>query len=299
MFDISWGEIFVVGAVGVALTGRRDLPAASRFVGSQLGRVVGLLQGARARADQFAHQNELKQLQNEFRSGLRELDQVKMELALAASSQGMIGRNLGATTSSANRVAATATVASNSSFPSHAHNSFSPSSTALTAAAASGLPLNDDNHIASPSSIGLPTKNTQISSIPNMDLFDFQVVEENGDKSNGGVSNSTGDTPTGVTQMERAVMEEEWEKQGIGFRSVAEQGQWKVPTSSHGTATWDTSKATGSELLEYLERQCLIFDQYDQAVAKENRAMQERMLQKQQEQEAKDGSTRDDKKDAK
>eukprot|EP00536_Pseudo-nitzschia_multiseries_P005858 jgi/Psemu1/191709/e_gw1.118.116.1 len=87
MFDVSWGEIAVLGAVGIAVTGKRDLPTACRFVGHQLGRVVGLLQGARARADRFAHHNELRALQNELRSGLRELDHVKTELAVAASSR--------------------------------------------------------------------------------------------------------------------------------------------------------------------------------------------------------------------
>ena len=65
MFDVSWGELFIVGAVGATLAGRKDLPTAFRFVGSQVGRVVGLLQGARARADSYTAQNELRQLQND------------------------------------------------------------------------------------------------------------------------------------------------------------------------------------------------------------------------------------------
>mmetsp|Transcript_13273 Transcript_13273/g.27257 ORF Transcript_13273/g.27257 Transcript_13273/m.27257 type:complete len:132 (+) Transcript_13273:116-511(+) len=103
MFDVSWGELAVLGAVGVAATGKRDLPRACRFVGHQVGRVVGLLRGARARADRFAHHNELRSLQNELRSGLRELDRVKTELAVAASSGGAVGRGLGPTTASANK----------------------------------------------------------------------------------------------------------------------------------------------------------------------------------------------------
>ncbi|OEU20181.1 hypothetical protein FRACYDRAFT_153929, partial [Fragilariopsis cylindrus CCMP1102] len=104
MFDnVSWGEIVIVGSIGIAITGKRDIPKVCHFVGSQLGRVVGLLQGARVRADQFTQHNELKSLQNELRSGLRELDQVKTELAIAASSSGMVGRSLGQTTMSANK----------------------------------------------------------------------------------------------------------------------------------------------------------------------------------------------------
>jgi len=104
MFETSWGEIFVMTGLCVVLVGRHDLPKASRFVGSQVGRVVGLLQGARLRADRFAAQNELRQLQNELRAGLRELDAVKAEIAVAASSRGTFGRTLGATVPSANRV---------------------------------------------------------------------------------------------------------------------------------------------------------------------------------------------------
>jgi Sec-independent protein translocase protein TatA len=281
MFDISWGEIFVVGAVGVALTGRRDMPAACRFVGSQVGRVVGLLQGARARADQFAHHNELKQLQNEFRSGLRELDQVKMELAVAASSQGMMGRTLGSTTASANR----------------AGSMLPPASTAAgrnaTASLTSGLITTPQSSIPSAFNTSMP------SSTAMNDLFDFQVVDNHNHNNNSDNGNASIITPRtmDVTSMERAVMEEEWEKQGIGFRSIAERGQWNPTTaaavtssksnSAAGTAAgaWDTSKATGSELLEYLERQCLIFDQYDRAMAKEDQVLQDRILQKQEERE--------------
>eukprot|EP00571_Detonula_confervacea_P016612 CAMPEP_0172311172 /NCGR_PEP_ID=MMETSP1058-20130122/14059_1 /TAXON_ID=83371 /ORGANISM="Detonula confervacea, Strain CCMP 353" /LENGTH=89 /DNA_ID=CAMNT_0013024263 /DNA_START=134 /DNA_END=399 /DNA_ORIENTATION=- len=81
MLDISWGEIAVLTSAGLLLIGRKDLPIASHAVGQQLGRIVGLLQGARLRADRFATDHQLKQLQNEFRSGLRELDAVKAELA--------------------------------------------------------------------------------------------------------------------------------------------------------------------------------------------------------------------------
>jgi Sec-independent protein translocase protein TatA len=73
MIDVSWGETFVILGISIAAIGRKDLPKASRFFGNKVGRVVGLLQGARARADRFAQKNELNALQNELRSGLREL----------------------------------------------------------------------------------------------------------------------------------------------------------------------------------------------------------------------------------
>jgi hypothetical protein len=73
-------------------------------------------------------------------------------------------------------------------------------------------------------------------------------------------------------------LEEEWLKQGIGYKSVAESGQWDFEGK-------DTSKATGSELLEYLTRQSLIFDQYDQAMASQNQSLQEKILARRQQQQ--------------
>ncbi|KAI2509878.1 zinc-RING finger domain [Fragilaria crotonensis] len=90
--------------------GRKDLPRAARFAGTQTGRIVGLLQGARVRADRFAAQSELRQLQNELRSGLRELDAVRSEVAVAVSSQGMVGRGLGSMVPGANREAVTPSI---------------------------------------------------------------------------------------------------------------------------------------------------------------------------------------------
>ena len=77
------GEIGVLSGIGLVLIGRKDLPVAAHALGRQVGRIVGLLQGARIRADRFATDHQLKQLQNEFKSGLRELDAVKAEMASA------------------------------------------------------------------------------------------------------------------------------------------------------------------------------------------------------------------------
>lgn len=271
MFDISWGEICVVGAVGVALTGRRDLPAACRFAGTQIGRLVGLLQGARARADQFAQQNELRQLQNELRSGLRELDQVKMELAVAASSRGVIGRSLGSTTPSANRLVRSG-----------------PSDGGLPSAA----PPGQATAVRSPL---LPPPVTAAGrGSAGMGDFDLRVVHENQSQWAQPPSHQehtplvNSNLPPAM-QTERAAMEEEWEKQGIGFKAQAERGTWEKSHRQSGGGGWDTSRATGSELLEHLERQCLIFDQYDRVVAEKDDAVQkrmERMIQKKGEKDA-------------
>ena len=156
MFDISWGEIAVLGAVGVAVTGKRDLPNACRFVGHQLGRVVGLMQGARARADRFAHHNELKALQNELRSGLRELDQVKTELAVAASSRGVMGNSLGAMTKSANRIKPNLASTNNNASWKAPQNLSASSSTPK----ASDYGINSDNSQGKPLSLSQITDST-------------------------------------------------------------------------------------------------------------------------------------------
>lgn len=106
MIEVSWGEIAILSTIGLAMIGRQDLPRAARTAGQSVGRIVGLLQGARARADRFAAHNELKQLQNELRGGLRELDAVKSELAVSMTPGGMMGRNLGAMVPSVNNQAA-------------------------------------------------------------------------------------------------------------------------------------------------------------------------------------------------
>jgi Sec-independent protein translocase protein TatA len=251
MFDISWGEVFVVGAVGAALAGRRDLPTACRFVGSQLGRVVGLLQGARVRADRFTAQNEMRQLQNELRSGLRELDQVKTELAVAAS----MGRSLGTTTPSANRLKPASI----------------PSAAATTTAAAT---KNSSNSASKNSEIRYtiktsPSATAMASSTPNNDdslIYSMDAATPH--------TGPTASELPPVIQSERATMEEEWEKQGIGFRSRAEQGEWMAGSGS--SSNMGEAK-TGSELLENLIKQNLIFDQYDRVVGEQENEMQQRI----------------------
>jgi len=90
MLEVSSGQLLVLSVAGVIILGKRDLPRLSRVIGTQLGRVVGLAQGARARADSFAAENELRQVQAELRSGLRQLNAVKAEVELSVSS----GRNV-------------------------------------------------------------------------------------------------------------------------------------------------------------------------------------------------------------
>lgn len=189
MVEVSWGELGVVVGVGLFLIGRKDLPKAAHTLGTQVGRVVGLLQGARARADRFTAQNELRQLQNELRSGLRELDNVKSELAVSMSTRGMMGRELGATVPSANRIPAGGTSASTTT---------TSMADKAVGALSSGLPSSSaatGDSIASP--LSSMKDNTEAPPAP---------------------------VTSTKTQTIGAVAEEEWIKQGIHFQSKAERG---------------------------------------------------------------------------
>lgn len=184
MFDVTFGEFMLVGAVGFFLIGKQDLPKAFHMAGKYTGRMVGFLQGARVRAERFAAESELKQLHNEFRSGLRELDLVKSELAVTMSSRGMIGRELGATTANVNRPQ-----------PQLQNNtSWYQPSTSSTDKAQHELKRSD---VLSPSN---PEP--------------FNVVQSP-------KSSSILSTPS--AQTIGAVAEQEWMKQGIGFISRGEK----------------------------------------------------------------------------
>ncbi|CAM9368122.1 unnamed protein product, partial [Sphacelaria rigidula] len=58
MFDISLGEILVVGGAGIILLGKKDMPLVFRLVGRTVGKVSGLVQGGRARMAQMSKGND-------------------------------------------------------------------------------------------------------------------------------------------------------------------------------------------------------------------------------------------------
>ena len=66
-----------------------------------------------------------------------------------------------------------------------------------------------------------------------------------------------------------AVAEDEWERQGISFRSRAEQGAG-MP------ANYDVS-TSGSALLANAIKESLIFDQYERVVQEQEDALQSKM----------------------
>ena len=259
MFDVSWGELAVLMGVGLVLIGRQDLPRAAHMLGIQVGRGVGLLQGARARADRFAANNELRQLQNELKSGLRELDAVKSELAATMSTGGVMGRGqLGATVSSANR---------QNLRPQPPSTALSPSSASTMSQLSSGAPVT-----AAQTEMGsLSHTSETLTKSPIQPSHDSQEA-------------SPADTQHHQTMI-AAVAEEEWKRQGIHFSSRAEQGS--------GMMGGDVDK-TGSATLAGLLRQSLIFDQYDRIVKEQDEALQSKVasvLQRRKEKQQRDDTS--------
>lgn len=240
MFDVTWGELFAVVGIGLFLVGKKDLPKGSYMVGTQLGRVVGLLQGVRARADRFAEHSELRQLQNELRAGLRELDHVKSEMAVSMTPGGMMGRGLGALTANVNRPSSAQQPGQRPMIP----PPFNPKAPSVSETAAK---LAVGNTSPSPTSFDAPATQQQ-------DPATFSP------------------TPlitSSVHQTTAAVAEQEWVKQGISFQSAAERGAGLSPQH-------DIEKS-GSAILSNFIQQSLIFDQYDRTVAEQDAALQSKM----------------------
>jgi Sec-independent protein translocase protein TatA len=242
MIEISWGESFVLFAIGVTAIGRKDLPKAAGFLGTKVGRVVGFLQGCRAQADAFAQNNELHALQNELRSGMRELDAVKGELALAASSQGMIGRSFGRS-QKPKSVISTIT-------PQRVSNSFPASS----------------NFVNS-------TKENRFS-IPTGSQY-LNAAKEMSDHTQSIPPSQLKLAPR--SQSVAAVAEEEWVKRGISFKSQAENGTGQYASMGSTQKSGSSNLGGGSALLSELIQQNLIHDQYERAVMEQDEFIHSRI----------------------
>ncbi|EJK74362.1 hypothetical protein THAOC_03965 [Thalassiosira oceanica] len=248
MFDVSWGEAAVLAGAGLVLIGRRDLPAASRMLGTQVGRIVGLLQGARLRADRFASDHQLRRLQNEFRSGLRELDAVKAELAGSVAG----GRGLGALTAGADR---------------------GPG--AMMDHRTSGQ---TDGGMSRPASVPKKQQSTQLDS--SRIGADYLEAARQAEQMNGGPDEINTGAPSydaqlaPRTQSVAAVAEEEWEKRGIGFRSI---GEGPVGgESDHRSSASSGAPVGASVVLSNFIRQTLIHDQYERTMREQDEALRSR-----------------------
>jgi hypothetical protein len=252
--NVSWGEIFILVGVGISFIGRKDLPVASKHVGRQVGRVVGLLVGGRQRLDMYTANNELSKLQNELRMGLRELDAIKTEMAVA-SSVGM--RQLGSTvgTTKARREQPTIILQQ----PNYQTVSSSASNSTTTSISDAAISENTR-------SFSLPPTNSSTQ-------YTSSVYSVQQPTSTAASSSETDRNSTALAM--RAIAEDEWNKRGIGFKSRAEQGTTFKTSSTITTTTTNSTlpdllrhHATiplsgGAAILAELIQNNLIYDQYD------------------------------------
>jgi Sec-independent protein translocase protein TatA len=268
MFDMSWGELFVIGAVGVTFIGRKDLPKVAEKAGKHVGKFVGLLIGARQRMDKFAANNELQKLQSELRSGLRELDAVKSELAIASSTGGLVGRALGSSLGSHGAA---------QRFSQH-QPQFGATPASLGSPAGAGALPNAAASSASANMMTPPSVYPSTSAAP--------VATANININKHSQQQSLLLSKPSLAPREHsvaAIAEEEWVKQGIGFKSRAEMGtfgSWKssAASSGHGNNA-NVGGATqnnvgGASILNDLISESLIYDQYDRVLQEQSDALQ-------------------------
>lgn len=235
MFEVSWGELMVVTGLGFALIGKKDLPRAAGWLGNRVGRVVGLLQGARARAEQFAQQTELKQLHDEFKTGLRELNVVQSEMSSTMSARGMGGSRV------------------------------------------QPVQLTHELHSQRPVS-GISTGIVPTSS-PTSALPWPRIPQPSGSTPSTVTNMTTTSTTTRQLAPEYqtigAIAEDEWEKQGMGFRSRAERGVGLGYTDQDANNPLNS----GSSILAHIYKQNLIYDQYDRVTQHQATALQQQQQQ--------------------
>lgn len=249
------------------IIGKKDLPAASKFLGTQVGRIVGVLQGVRLRADRMAMDSELAALQSEVRSGLRELDMVKGELAVAASSQGLVGRRLrsgiatgGGGDGSSNNIGGQRQMIPPSGGLGKTTSTFTGPANATLPSTSGGVGLGSSSGV----------------SISGSDYLEAARTSE-------ATSGQSSPTPSPLqlaprSQSIAAVAEEEWEKQGIGFKSRAEMGANNTLFSDTTQTAGGTSiMSGGGSLLSDLLQQNLIHDQYDRTVMEQDDALRKRV----------------------
>jgi hypothetical protein len=186
---------------------------------------------------------------------------VKGELAIAASSQGLVGRGLGSTIPSSRKVL---------------QGQNTPSS--LTSGTSSSrVPQNISTSPPQLENLKKYSKNGMDEHvISGTDYLEAARLSSE-------TSEETHVSPLNLAPRSHsvaAVAEEEWEKRGIGFKTKAERGTgfWDSPgpnsASSNGSAQ---VIGGGSLLLSNLIQQNLIHDQYDRVVMEQDLEMKEKM----------------------
>lgn len=215
-------------------------------------------------------------MQNEFKSGLRELDAVKAELAgsMMSSNRGIGGmmsqghnntNNLGALTSNVDRKK-TSMVGEGSMKP-------------------SGGLQSSSGHIVGVGGGIIPQSS---SSTTNNMGAEYLAAAQQAEESLQGNNNNSAPIATTATilaprsQSVAAVAEEEWEKRGIGFKSIAErrggiQQQHSGLDSTSSSSGGSIGVGGGSVILSNYIRQSLIYDQYERTVREQDEALKSRV----------------------
>jgi hypothetical protein len=80
MFDVSFAELLVVVTAAGVLLQRKDIVAGSRMCGTAFGRIVGTLQGMRAKFEQQSKGTEIYQLHSSVRHGLMDMRTIGYDL---------------------------------------------------------------------------------------------------------------------------------------------------------------------------------------------------------------------------